>query len=267
MSIVAGPFAEAAEIHLSRAPLVRVLAQVRWDELTQFQDFESKANALAELIEDEFPIRTQQNEVQFQVGPQGVLPLPSTTSIHQLNSKDDSLRVYFAPTFLTLETAKYSSRDEFCGKFEQLLRHVSSIATIPRAVRVGFRYVNRIENTTGFDELELLVRPELLGGRNIEGLGNAVVRHTLSETLFGTARGNLLTKWGILPVGGSIDPTIEPVNSPSWVLDLDAFSDTKVDFAPGALTRQIRELSSLGYGFFRWAVTPAFIERFEGEAE
>lgn len=261
-----GPFVEADEIHLGSAPLVRVLAQVRWDELTQFQDFEAKANALAELIQGEYPIRSQQREMQFEVGPQGVLPVPSAT-IHQLNSKDDSLRVYFAPTFLTLETASYSSRTEFVAKFESLLQHVSTIASIPRAVRVGFRYVNRIDMTTGFDELEQLVRPELLGGRNIQGLGSVVVRHTLSETLFGTSRGNLLTKWGILPVGGFMDPTIEPVNSPSWILDLDAFSETKVDFSPGALAKQVRELSSLGYGFFRWAVTPTFIERFEGEVQ
>jgi uncharacterized protein (TIGR04255 family) len=253
-----------SEIHLTSAPLVRVLAQVKWDELTQFKSgFDRKAEELGEVLESDYPMSSRMQGVQFDVGPAGVAQRQGDP-VHRFSSAEDDWRVYFAPTFVTLETSRYETRDLFCDRLEALLSTISEIASIPRAVRLGYRYVNRISKQDDLEALTSLVRPEMLGGRSIPLPSGAVFRHSLSESLFSTNEGSLLAKWATLPANASIDPTIEAVDGPSWVLDLDSFSETRSDFTPSALVNRIKGLSTLGYGFFRWAVTPDFLERFGG---
>lgn len=263
-----GPFnADIQELHLNAAPLVRVLAQVRWDELTQFNDgFIDKVGELARLLEKDYPIAQKMQGTQISVGPLGVSQQQGP-AIHTLSSSNDAWKIYFAPTQVTLETQRYTSREDFCARLLTVLEALSTIATIPRAIRTGFRYVNRVDETNGFDQIGELVRPELLGGTAYSGLDSVVVRHSIAETYYATARGDLLTRSAVLPAGGFLDPTIAPVESKCWMLDLDAFSEAKSDFAPVALVQRISALSELGYGFFRWAVLPAFIERYSEGTE
>lgn len=265
--VVPFPRERPQEIHLHKAPLVRVLAQARWDELTQFKSgFDTRAASLGEILANDYPLATNTEEVQFEVGPQGVVQKPGGR-IHQFTSTNDEWTVHFAPTFVTLTSAAYTTRDDFCSRFETVLQAVDSVTSIPRVIRIGYRYVNRIDQENGFDRLAELVRSDVLGGTRIPGLtDDVVVRHSITETLFATSRGNLLAKWAVLPVNAAMDPTIPPVLSPSWVLDLDAFFDGRVDFRPSVIADRARELSSLGYGFFRWAILPAFLESFEEQA-
>ncbi|MEY9951662.1 TIGR04255 family protein [Leifsonia sp. EB34] len=262
-----GPFqpGEWDEVHLESAPLIRVLAQVRWDELTQFSNarFDEVVQQLEQRVAHAYPIKGVSKETQFNITPQGVSQSEVGT-VYRFSSVEETWRFYFASTFATLETTEYTSRDDFCARFLEVLTAIAEVTSIPRVIRTGYRYVNRVHEPGDMDELSNEINPLLLGGKNLPGLDDVRVQHTLSETLYSTSKGNLLAKWAILPPGASIDPTIEGVNTNSWMLDLDAFSERKQPFSPSELIANTRELSSLGYGFFRWAVDNPFLERFGG---
>ncbi len=68
----------------------------------------------------------------------------------------------------------------------------------------------------------------------------------------------LRTRWGFLGPRTTLDPAIAPVDSPSWVLDIDA-SHGERDFDPAALIDQVQLFTDRIYRYFRWAVTDEFL--------
>jgi uncharacterized protein (TIGR04255 family) len=76
----------------------------------------------------------------------------------------------------------------------------------------------------------------------------------------------MLTRWGHLPPGVTTDPAaIEPVDEPSWILDLDVFTDDSAPFAVDAVLADAQRFADRVYTFFRWAVTNDFLRRYGGE--
>jgi uncharacterized protein (TIGR04255 family) len=64
---------------------------------------------------------------------------------------------------------------------------------------------------------------------------------------------------------GTPDPAaIQPVNEPSWLLDLDMSTATQQDFEVDAVVAKTRSFSASIYSFFRWAVEDEFLRRFGG---
>ena len=71
----------------------------------------------------------------------------------------------------------------------------------------------------------------------------AAAQQALSESLFvvPNTRAQLLARWGQVPPQSTVDPNaIEPVDSPSWILDLDMFSVESQPFDPEALVAEVR---------------------------
>ena len=168
--------------------------------------------------------------------------------------------------FLALETSRYGSRDDFLARFtrilESLVTHVD-----PRVIdRLGVRYIDRV---TGDDltDLALLVRPEVCGVLST-GLSTDV-RYSISESVFDLpdSTGQLKTRWGLIPAGGTADPsTIQEIDEPSWLLDVDAFRVETRDLDVGEVIQETRAFAERIYSVFRWAVTDEFLRRYGGEA-
>jgi uncharacterized protein (TIGR04255 family) len=59
-----------------------------------------------------------------------------------------------------------------------------------------------------------------------------------------------------------IDPSIPPVPADSWVLDLDAYNEDAEPFDAKQIAQSALRLAGRGYAFFRWSVTPEFLEKF-----
>jgi uncharacterized protein (TIGR04255 family) len=69
-----------------------------------------------------------------------------------------------------------------------------------------------------------------------------------------------------MPPNATIDPAaIEPLDEPSWVLDIDMFSTAPLSFDVETLTGEARRYAERIYTVFRWAVTDVFLERFGGQ--
>ena len=143
---------------------------------------------------------------------------------------------------------------------EALAKHID-----PAVIdRLGVRYIDRIVDDE-LRELTQLVRPEVCGvlGSSLR----AHARHSISESVFDLPdnRGHVMARWGLLPANSTVDPgAIEPIDRPSWLLDVDAFQQVTRTLDPDAVVDQARGFAERIYSIFRWVVTDAFLRRFGG---
>jgi uncharacterized protein (TIGR04255 family) len=175
-------------------------------------------------------------------------------------------RVSLNPSALTLETSRYTSRREFLDRIRVLVDALAASIRPTVAMRVGFRYVNRLDQPQDIKELDRLVYPDLVG-LLAEPLRNKV-ELTISQAQCATLEGRLLVRWGLLPARATHDPEMAPpVDSRSWMLDIDSFTTEGLPtdgFQTDALIGKVDTMANRAYAFFRWSVTQKFLERFGG---
>lgn len=252
-----------AEIPLPNAPLVRVIAQVRFPLVIAIQQREFVA-PFQEAIRKRYPVLRQEQVQGLVVGPPGLqVQVAPPSPVWRFSDTTGQWRVSLAPEFLAIETTKYSSRDDFVARLQDvagaLAEHVE-----PQVVdRFGLRYIDRIIVSSP-DDISALVRPEVLGFMASKVATH--LQHSLSESVFAVEQNRLLARWGTLPPNTTYDAAaLESVSQRSWVLDLDLYRDTAQPFAVEQLVQEARGFAERIYAVFRWAVTPEFLRRHGGQ--
>ena len=254
---------------LQRAPLVSVLAQVRFPVQSAFvSDPDGLARRISAELATTYPLFEEGHEVSMTILPDGTLQQnPSTSRLWRLASIDSTWRVSFGQGFLSLETTTaYQRRSDFSSRFSAAWEAFCKFARPAFILRLGTRYINRLDDPRHLAILDKLIRPEVLGALH-SGNNLAEVTSGISEVVYDhTDRSSLHARWGLLPQGAAIDPTQPPAPARSWILDCDA-SRT---WGPNEqlsedLLSQVDGLALHAYEFFRWAVTPEFISTFGGE--
>ncbi|MFI5297517.1 MAG: TIGR04255 family protein [Polyangiales bacterium] len=259
------PFESAApaEILLHRAPLIRVIAQLRFPVIASLgrADF---IGPFQEAIRIRYPILRPEQTATFVPGPLGMSVQQGESILWRFHDTTDAWRVSLAPNFVALEATAYTDRDDFFGRFEEAVRALDKLVKLSFYDRLGVRYINRIHGPE-LERLPELVRSEVLGisAPSVSGL-----RHSLCESLFTSNDVALSTRWGRVPAGATTDPTaIDPIGEPSWVLDLDMSRAVQQSaFDADEVFRDGRAFASTMYKFFRWCVTPEFLTTFGGAA-
>jgi len=100
-----------------------------------------------------------------------------------------------------------------------------------------------------------LIRSEMQGGLAVPTPPPVTVNVSMTDNLFTLSDGTQFhARWGLLPPNVQFDPAILPLPEPSWVLDLDVFSEQRGGFVPKDITRLSRQYAEHAYRFFRWAV-------------
>jgi len=263
-----GPFSGAPleDVKLQRAPLVRVLAQIRFSGAVAALFEDNAISKVAGPFSDAgYPL------LQLDQMPEG-LPPGIKVPRWVFQNEDKSWQVSLTPEFLALDTGAYSDRTDF---LQRLRGAVDALNTalgryVRSASRVGFRYINRIEATDLVD-LRGLVRSEFHGGLAVPE-GNARFVSGLSEAVFSfgppldgpSVADGLQARWGVVPPGSLLDVSTPPVAESSWILDIDSFRHGTLPTNGEALVDVTRDVSDRAYRFFRWATNAAFLERFGG---
>lgn len=258
------PFAAPppAEVPLKDAPLVRVIAQLRFPEILSVERREFVA-PFQEAIRSTYPVLRQEQTQTIVLGPAGMTPVKPQAA-WRFSDTAGHWRVSLTPTFLALETTKYVSRSDFLARLravtEALVQHIKP----GQLDRLGIRYIDRITGSA-VDTLATLVRAEL---RGIAGtLAGTHVTHALSESLFELADARVLARWGSLPAGATVDPAaVEPAQDKSWILDLDMFSAAPMPFDVDRVLAEAQRYAERIYTIFRWAVTDEFLARYGGKS-
>lgn len=257
-------------VPLPGAPLELVLAQVRFPVLATFtSDEDAAARAISGALAKDYPLIEEGREVVLTVAPEGVSSAQSGARVWKLTTADGSWRVSFARSFVSIETNAYTRRRDFTERLGEVWAALADVVKPPFVERIGVRYINRLREKQHLEALPALIRQEILGV-----LASSTSDHrlfsALSEAVYQFPDGAALrARWGIIPPDNSFDPTIAPVPTDSWLLDVDAFRGGGAGSRiPTNEVRLYAEALALrAYQFFRWSVTKAFLETFGGEPE
>lgn len=259
---------EITEVPLSRAPLLRVLAQLRFPPLVVLNksSIESTLAPVLRKLAREYPISEEGHEVQVEIGPEGIKQTQGG-SLVTLENAQKTWKVTVGTSFLSLQTSKYVSREDFLEKLTGVLEVLMEHVSIPYFERIGFRYTNRIDSDEQLSKIEKLVQPALLGGYAPSTDGPVNMQHSMSETVYELSEKMLGARWGFLPPGGNIDPTLPASSRKSWIFDLDAYTEMRLEPQPvSAVGQRVNELAETAYRYFRWGVTDEFMRTFGDEA-
>ncbi len=249
------------EIPLQDAPLVRVIAQLRFPAVLNVETKREFVAPFQEALRQTYPV-LRQEQAQEVVVEQGGMSVKQQL-VWRFSDLESHWRVSLASGFVALETTRYTSRTDFIKRLRQILEALEAYVQPSLADRLGIRYIDRIEGDA-VDEIAKLVRPEV---RGILGTGAAIhATHSLSESMFELPDARLLARWGRLPPGASVDlSAIEPVDESSWILDLDMSSLQPKPFDVDTLVSDAQGFVERIYGVFRWAVTDDFLRRYGGK--
>ncbi len=261
------------EVALDRPPLVRVLAQVRFPPLSVLSIGDDAAHRIAMELSQDYPVFNEGREMVVTITPQGVQQQPGGGRTWQVQDAAGKWQVTFAPNFVTVHTSAYVSRNDFVARLNQVVHTFASATGPPRTERIGIRYINRLEEED-ITDLATLVRPEMLGGLAAPHADYSVkVERALNEVLYNLApkqvdvTDSLQARWGVLPSGAMIDPTLPGLSTSSWILDMDSFRTGSGAFTAAAVSSAALELADRAYRFFRWVVNDDFLMRFGARHE
>jgi uncharacterized protein (TIGR04255 family) len=250
-----------AEVPLKDAPLVRVIAQVRFPLILAIEQREFVA-PFQESLRATYPVLREEQGQELLFGEAGIAVQLKAKLVWRFSDLAGHWRVSLSPEFLALETTHYTSRADFFERFrfivQSLIQHVS-----PSQVdRLGVRYIDRIIGTA-VDEISLLVRPEVRGI-----LGAPMARHvvhSISQSVFAVGEARMTARWGQLPADTTVDVSaIEPASEKSWILDLDMARETPMPFEAERVVLEAKSFAERIYTIFRWAVSEEFLRRYGG---
>lgn len=251
------------EVPLKDAPLIRVIAQVRFPPILSIEkkDF---VGSFQEAIREKYPILQPEQTQTFVFGPPGVVQ-PTFQLTWRFIDTADSWRVSLAPDFMALETTAYSSRRDFLERLEHLLIAFDKSFNPKIIERFGLRYIDRLIGQD-LQDISSLVKPEMAGIMAAEF--REYIHQTVNESLFVIPNGGekIIARWGLIPGGATFDPdAIEPVAEASWILDIDMSLSKNREFCIEELMSEGRCFAERIYTFFRWSVKDDFLRRFGGE--
>ncbi|MGH3117653.1 MAG: TIGR04255 family protein [Gaiellales bacterium] len=247
-------------IPLTPPPLARVLAQVRFSPVLAVSD-EAFAGQVQQQLFDEYPFARSDIEIGVMLAPGAEAPTPHQTRLWRFQDTAETLRVTLATGFVALETTDYVGHEDFFGRLERVLTVIAEFVRPPQVERTGVRYIQRLTEAEDLAHLADYVRPEVAGTCAIHDEGTEITL-CLTQTQAVMDDTHLTARWGILPPAAGVDPAIEPVDAPTWVMDIDVFDERREPFDAAALAQRALEHSRRQYRFFRWAVEPAFLLRF-----
>ncbi|MFF3879171.1 TIGR04255 family protein [Streptomyces sp. NPDC001978] len=252
------------EVHLPRAPLVRVLSQLRFERMS-ILDSPSTASEFAVALSNTYPYSDASAELNMLIGGGHVAPQSTPQTVWRLRSADKKRTVTLTNGAVSLETTAYTGRGDFCNELLTIVEVLQKIARVPSFNRVGVRYTNQITGDS-LHHLGDLFRSEILGLSSAP-LGNAQLQHAVAQASFSVGDGGgLVAQWGELPENSGFDPGLPMLPIRSYILDLDAYRQSEtIGPSSAAIQSEALILAERAYRFLRWAVTLKFLSEFGGD--
>jgi uncharacterized protein (TIGR04255 family) len=257
------------EVPLPRAPLERVIAQVKFPQILAIRN-PDKVAVFQEALRETYPNLTE-DQVQRVELTAGHTPNVRQGIIWRLtdSERDQRWRVSLGVDFVALETSAYDSRQDFLERLRAITGAVEDAFKPAEAKRLGLRYIDRLTGEA-VDRVGELVQPKVLGIMQPSEdppttLGDAII-HVMTEAQLLAQEGRIQGRWGKLPKNATYDPdALEPVSTPSWVLDLDMFTGEPLPFVSDELHKTATGFAERLYYVFREMVTDEFLRFYGGE--
>ncbi len=249
------------EITLPRAPLVSVIAQVRFPLLLAARVSE-RVVAFQEAIADRYPHLERQDITPINLMPMQIPQAGTEAMVHwRFSDESRQWRLTLTPEFIALETRAYESRGNFLERLEGILQALEDTLAPKLATRFGIRYIDQIKGES-LARIGKLLRSEVLG---VAGSLGVNARQLFTELFVPADPGDLLARWGKLPASLTLDPNlVPPITEDSWLLDLDVSKSLPSPFNTKALVTTAGLAAERVYAVFRWMVTDEFLRTYGG---
>lgn len=168
----------------------------------------------------------------------------SRSNVHVFKSKKKHWSVTLRASSVTLETANYTSYDEFKTRLAELLQAVKPVIDADFFTRIGLRYINAVPFK--IDEIDKWVNPALVAPLS-QGIYGDPIDHG-GRVAGRTAVGGFLFQHG---VNG------DALEKQEYSLDFDLFAE---DVAFDDALETTQKLHDLEFSMFRWSLGPAALE-------
>ena len=237
-----------------KSPLRLVLGQVRFPLLFRFNEKPFLA-PFQKAIHPEYPRVTQEQQIAVRLSAKGVEP--TGEALWRFSDRDGNWSVILGEGGLTLESRRYSSIDEFSGRFETLLASATAHLGVEDRTRLGLRFTNelRSKGAQALREWADLLNPTFVGYAGTDLL-DGTIEHAFHEIRSKRADGTLVIRHGLL-TGTSVEP--HPGDVPAeqgrfYLLDFDYFDDKECVLDIGETKKQLRAYNDAIYQIFRWTL-------------
>lgn len=262
----------APRYRLARPPLVQAFGQVRFPVRSKLPTLEGVA-PVQERLETVFPFMKQQQvqQVSLLVGPAGAAAAGSqATQTWQFEDGAGWSLTLSADTATLAVGPQYGEFSEFSDRFRAVLTALAEGAAVPRADRLGVRYVNIAEVPPGdADAWRQWFRPELTGWSATEAVGDgtrlitSITQSQLAAPPVGELSGppvdiQAMVRHGLVPANTMVPGVLpsQPPQGPAYLLDIDLFVEAPQPFDAEELSRQLTMLHDQIDRFFFWALAP-----------
>lgn len=251
------------EIPLPNAPLISVIAQVRFPTLLTVPVPE-RMISFHEAIRDHYPYLGREDVPTILVTPGGTkMGEPVVHWRFADDAANHKWRVTLSTDFIALETRAYESRKKFLGRLETIVQTLEDTLAPTHMTRLGMRYVDQIKGAP-VSRIETLLEKEVLGVACSIG---ADATQLLTQLTVAAEPGELVARWGKLPGNMTIDPNaVPPIQEESWLIDLDVSRSEPMPFETRAIVETAGLAAERVYAVFRWMVTKEFLKTYGGKA-
>jgi uncharacterized protein (TIGR04255 family) len=250
------------EVALVNPPIIRVIAQVQLSPV--MLDEETHIARVHERLRRRYPFREREHTVTLTIDSNGVSQHEGEPLWRFTDRTDDQRwMASISPQFVSLDAMRYSSRQDLIERLHQLVEAARPEFDGAVCVRVGVRYVNRLSGDD-FLNRDQLVSPWALGplGSSSDSVVDGVVMHSMTETaLMVGERDGITMRHGVLPADALVLADVAPVDGPSWVLDVDAYSNPMTSVDAIDIAALAGQQAARAYGAFRSAVTDEFLRQ------
>jgi uncharacterized protein (TIGR04255 family) len=253
------------EVPLPNAPLVSVIAQVRFPALLSVRNPDRVA-PFQEAIRNQYP--HLEREIPSIVVVAGGAPNPMSEQMAMVHWRfaDEGAgfkwRVSLSQDFIALETRAYESRQDFMERLETILQTLGETLAPTHMMRFGMRYIDQIKGEP-MGRIDTLLRREVLG---VVPCAGPDARQVITEFAAPAEPGELLARWGRLPATMTVEPNLLPaIQEDSWLIDLDVSRAGQVAFDAKGIVETARSAAERVYSVFRWMVTEEFLKEYGGQ--
>src|SRR5271165_5872974 len=130
------------EVPLTRAPLVNVIAQVRFPAVMKIEADSGFVATFQEAIRKDYPILRPERQLGVMVGPAGIQPQDAGT-VWRFETKDpDAWQVTLTSTFVSLSAKRYTSRSDLLARLTMVVQALDAWLSPDICDRIGVRYVD-----------------------------------------------------------------------------------------------------------------------------
>lgn len=234
-------------VRFENNPLQTVVWQLRFPPVWAVDD-PAFAARLQKAFGDEYPrAEPRASQINIQLG-EGVAAGPGEPAPWIFRDDTGEWVVAVQRNFLSLETTNYSRFEDFEGRLTRLLTAAEAELGLRYVSRLGLRYVDRIrhEELQSPADSTRFLNPELLGlvaGKEIAPF----VLDAMQQIRLDLPPGQLVIRHGYF---GGVAP-----EGPSYLIDIDAFSDEEQDYDRDACLDMTRAFKRHCWNFFRQSIS------------